>query len=189
MDLYRKLEVKIINILLLLLSFTNILIDILNITTSENKGIWIIFLFLFLLLFLVETIELLNSDQFTLCLTNKEENKLSGGEKMLKDIENIIISETTDGEKLEALKQYEDDIKVAKDIINGKLTYCEGCKNYYLTKSFFLEKESIPTEICTYRDPINSGGNDYVDGYVDIVYSVCPKGHKHVVDRKERINN
>ena len=87
MDLYRKLEVKIINISLLLLSFTNILIDILNITTSENKGIWIIFLFLFLLLFLVETIELLNSDQFTLCLTNKEENKLSGDGKMLKDIE------------------------------------------------------------------------------------------------------
>lgn len=177
---------KIINISLLLLSFTNILIDILNITTSENKGIWIIFLFLFSLLFLVETIKLLNSNQFTLCLINKEENKLSGGEKMLKDIENIIISETTDDEKLEALKQYEDDIKTAKDIINGKLTYCEECEDYYLTKSFFPEKESIPTEICTYRDPINSGGNDYVDGYVDIIYRVCPKGHKHVVDRKER---
>ena len=186
MDLYRKLEVKIINISLLLLSFTNILIDILNITTSENKGIWIIFLFLFLLLFLVETIKLY---QFTLCLTNKKENKLSGGGKMLKDIENIIVSEITDDEKLEALKQYEDDIKTAKDIINGKLTYCEECKDYYLTKSFFSEKETVPTEICTYRDPINSGGNEYVDGYVDIIYSVCPKGHKHVVDRKERINN
>ena len=180
------MEVKIINILLLLLSFVNILIDILNITTSENKGIWIIFLFLFLLLFLVETIELLNSDQFTLCLTNKEENKLSGDGKMLKDIENIIISETTDDEKLEALKQYEDDIKAAKDIINGKLTYCEECKDYYLTKSFFSEKETIPTKICVYEDPINSGGNDYVDGYVDILYSVCPKGHKHVINRKER---
>ena len=162
MDLYRKLEVKIINILLLLLSFTNILIDILNITTSENKGIWIIFLFLFSLLFLVETIELLNSNQFTLCLINKENNKLSGGEKMLKDID----------EKIEALKQYEDDIKTAKDIINGKLTYCEECKDYYLTKSFFSEKESIPTEICTYRDPINSGGNDYVDKYAYITYII-----------------
>ena len=169
--------------------FSRVSVHILNITTSENKGIWIIFLFLFSLLFLVETIELLNSNQFTLCLINKEENKLSGGGKMLKYIENIIVSEITDDEKLEALKQYEDDIKAAKDIINGKITYCEECKDYYLTKAFFLEKESIPTEICTYRDPINSGGNDYVDGYVDIVYSVCPKGHKHVVDRKERINN
>ncbi len=56
---------------------------------------------------------------------------------MLKDIENIIISRATNDEKLEALKQYEDDIKTAKDIINGKLTYCEECKDYYLTKSFF----------------------------------------------------
>lgn len=174
------------NILLLLLAFTGILIDIFNIITSENKWIWIIFLFWSSFLFFLEIIELLKLDQFTYYSTNKKENELSGGEKMLKDIENIIISRATDDEKLEALKQYEDDIKTAKDIINGKLTYCEECKDYYLTKSFFSEKETVPTEICTYRDPINSGGNDYVDGYVDIVYSVCPKGHKHVVDRKER---
>ena len=105
---------------------------------------------------------------------------------MLKDIENIIISRAINSEKLEALKQYEDDIKTAKDIINGKLTYCEKCKDYYLTKSFFSEKETIPTKICVYEDPINSGGNDYVDGYADILYRVCPKDHKHVVDRKER---
>ena len=108
---------------------------------------------------------------------------------MLKNIENIIISTAKDSEKLEALKQYEDDIKTAKDIINGKLTYCEECKDYYLAKSFFSEKETVPTKICVYEDPINSGGNDYVDGYADITYRVCPKGHKHVVDRKERINN
>lgn len=176
------------NILLLLLAFTGILIDIFNIITSENKWIWIwiIFLFSSSFLFLLEIIELLKLDQFTYCLTNKKENELSGGEKMLKDIENIIISETTDDEKLEVLKQYEDDIKTAKDIINGKLTYCKECEDYYLTKSFFSEKETIPTKICVYEDPINSGGNDYVDGYVDILYSVCPKGHKHVVDRKER---
>lgn len=106
--------------------------------------------------------------------------------KILKNIEDIIISMARDSEKLEALKQYEDDIKTAKDIINGKLTYCEECKDYYLTKSFFSEEETIPTKICVYEDPINSGGNDYVDGYADILYSVCPKGHKHVVDRKER---
>ncbi len=105
---------------------------------------------------------------------------------MLKDIENIIISREIDSEKLKALKEYEDDIKTAKDIINGKLTYCEECKDFYLTKSFFSEKETVPAKICVYEDPINSGGNDYVDGYVDILYSVCPKGHKHVVDRKER---
>ena len=104
---------------------------------------------------------------------------------MLNDIEKIVISKARDSEKLEVLKQYEDDIKTAKDIINGKLTYCEECKDYYLTKAFFSEIESIPTKICVYEDPINSGGNDYVDGYADITYRVCPKGHKHVVDRME----
>ena len=105
---------------------------------------------------------------------------------MVKNIEDIIISRVRDSTKLEVLKQYDEDIKTAKDIINGKLTYCEECKDYYLTKSFFSEKETIPTKICMYEDPINSGGNDYVDGYADIIYHVCPKGHKHVVDRKER---
>ena len=105
---------------------------------------------------------------------------------MLKNIEDIIISRARNSEKLEVLKQYEDDIKTAKDIINGKLTYCEECKDYYLTKSFFSEKETIPTKICVYEDPINSCDNDYVNGYADILYSLCTKGHKHVVDRKDR---
>lgn len=105
---------------------------------------------------------------------------------MLKNIEDIIISRARGSEKLEALKQYEDDIKTAKDIINGKLTYCEKCKDYYLTKAFFSEIETIPTKICTHEDPINSGGNDYVDGYADITYRVCPKGHKHEINRVER---
>ena len=104
---------------------------------------------------------------------------------MLNDIEKIVISKARYSEKSEVLKQYEDDVKTAKDIINGKLTYCEECKDYYLTKAFFSEIESIPTKICVYEDPINSGGNDYVDGYADITYRVCPKGHKHVVDRME----
>lgn len=107
---------------------------------------------------------------------------------MLKEIENILMSRAIDSEKLEALKQYEDDIKIAKDIINGRLIYCTACKDYYLTKSFFSKKETIPTKICIYEDPINSGGNEYVDGYVDILYRICPKGHVYIVSRKERKN-
>lgn len=105
---------------------------------------------------------------------------------MIKDIEEVIVARITNTEKLEVLKHYENDIKIARDIINGKLTYCEECNDYYLTQSFFSEKETVPTKICVYEDPINSGGNDYVDGYVDITYRICPKGHKHVIDRKER---
>ena len=92
----------------------------------------------------------------------------------------------TNSEKLKALEQYEDDIRTAKDIVNGELTYCEECKDYYMNQSFFIEKETAPTRICVYEDPINSGGNVYADGYADVTYRVCPKGHKHVIYRKER---
>ena len=53
------------------------------------------------------------------------------------------------------------------------------------TLNFYLHFRLIYRVVCVYEDPINSGGNDYVDGYADISYSVCPKGHKHVVDRRE----
>ena len=68
----------------------------------------------------------------------------------------------------------------------ANLHIVRSARTIILQKSFFSEKETIPTKICMYEDPINSGGNDYVDGYADILYSVCPKGHKHVIDRKER---
>lgn len=38
------------------------------------------------------------------------------------------------------------------------------------------DTETKNARICIYRDPINSGGNDYADGFVDITYSICPKG-------------
>ena len=60
------------------------------------------------------------------------------------------------------------------------------CDDYYISDCFLLQKETKPVRICIYEDQINSGGNDYVDGYADITYSICPKGHKYEVDRKER---
>lgn len=108
------------------------------------------------------------------------------GDTLLKKIEDIINSRIEKNDKLKALEQYEHDIEIAKDIIDGKLIYCEECRDYYLTKSFFSELEIFPVKICTYENLINSGGSDYADGYVDITYRVCPKGHKHVIYRKER---
>lgn len=105
---------------------------------------------------------------------------------MNKAIENIIMSIATNEEKLESLKVLEKDLQLAKDIINGKYTYCEECGDYYLSKSFFVETKNKQTKICTYKDPINSGGDEYVDEYVDITYRVCPKGHKHIVNIIQR---
>ena len=106
---------------------------------------------------------------------------------MDKVIKNIIISRATNQEKNEQLDSLLADINIAKDILSGKLTYCKECDDYYLSESFLTKYETKPTRICIYEDPINSGGNDYVNGYVDITYCICPKGHKYEIDRKERM--
>ena len=102
-------------------------------------------------------------------------------------IKEIIESNMTKHEKLDALNKIRDDIDIAKDIIAGKFKYCKKCGDYYLSESFITRNETKPTRICTYQEPINSGGNDYADGYADIVYEICPKGHKHEISRKERL--
>lgn len=80
-----------------------------------------------------------------------------------------------------------DEIGIARDILDGKFKYCPECDDYYLTKSYLSDTRTKNARICIYQDPINSGGNDCVDGYVDITYSICPKGHRHEVSRKERM--
>lgn len=104
--------------------------------------------------------------------------------KTIKEIINSNYLKTKD--KLEQLEQLKSDITFAKNVVSGVYKYCQKCDDYYLSKSFLTEHETKPTRICIYEDPINSGGNDYVDGYTDITYSICPKGHKYEVDRKER---
>lgn len=79
------------------------------------------------------------------------------------------------------------DIEEAKGLLLGKYTYCKDCDDFYLSKSFFEETETKEEKICVYQDFINSGGNEYANGFVDIMYKVCPKGHKHVIDRIERL--
>lgn len=102
-------------------------------------------------------------------------------------IKNIVIDKrkTIENRKKE-LEELEKDIELAKSFLSGGYAYCTDCDDFYLTKSFFVESETKEARICIYEDFINSGGNEYVDGYVDILYKVCPKGHKHEIDKKER---
>ena len=104
--------------------------------------------------------------------------------KIIKDIINSNYLKTKD--KLKQLEQLEKDITFAKNVVSDVYKYCTKCDDYYISDCFLLQKETKPARICIYEDPINSGGNDYVDGYADITYNICPKGHKHEIDRKER---
>lgn len=105
---------------------------------------------------------------------------------MNKIIKDIIDKKCSNEEKNKALNLLSEEIEMARGILSGKFLYCPECDDYYLAESYLTDKETKNTRICIYEDPINSGGNDYADGYVDITYSICPKGHKHEVSRKER---
>lgn len=105
---------------------------------------------------------------------------------MNKFIKEIIDKKCTKEEKNKALDILSNEIKMAKGILSGKFQYCPDCDDYYLARSYLSDSETKNTKILIYDDPINSGGNEYADGFVDIKYSICPKGHKHEVSRKER---
>lgn len=104
---------------------------------------------------------------------------------MNKIIKDIIDKKCSNQEKNKMLKGLSDDIEMAKGILDGKFKYCSECDDYYLAKSYLSDTETKNARICVWEDPINSGGNEYADGYVKISYSICPKGHRHEVDRKE----
>lgn len=104
---------------------------------------------------------------------------------MNKEVEAIVLSSKSKEKKLEVLSMLDNDIKIAMRILDGTYTYCEECKDFFLTESFLTKEEIEKVRICTYDDPINSGGNEYVDGHAKITYRVCPKGHKHEIFRQE----
>lgn len=105
---------------------------------------------------------------------------------MHKVVKEIIERKSKNEEKIKALNDLQEDIEIGRGIISGKFKYCPKCDDYYLAKSFGTDRETKEIKICVWDDPINSGGNEYVDGYADILYSVCPKGHKKEIDRTER---
>ena len=104
--------------------------------------------------------------------------------KIIKDtIENDIF---TKEQKIEILKRLKNEINIAEGVLTGEYKKCSQCDDYYLSKSFTTETETINARICIYEDIINSGGNEYADGYRDITYSICPKGHKKEINRRDR---
>lgn len=100
-------------------------------------------------------------------------------------IKDILVRKVSTKDKIEALNSLQKDIDLAKKYLSPEFTYCEYCDDYYLTKSFFTEKEVKEENICVYSDPINSGGNEYRMGKVEYCHHVCPKGHKFLLHKQE----
>ena len=101
-------------------------------------------------------------------------------------IKKIVESKISKEDKIHSLKKLSDDIEMANGILSGKFVYCDECDDYYLAQSFLTDMKAEKTQILIYSDPINSGGNEYADGYADITYRICPKGHRKQIERSER---
>lgn len=103
--------------------------------------------------------------------------------RVIKDILERNVSQEAKSKALDSLIK---DIETAKALLAGKYAYCSECDDYYLTASFLSDTERIDhVKICTFNSPINSGDNMYTNGYAEVTYSICPKGHRHEVSRKE----
>lgn len=63
--------------------------------------------------------------------------------------------------------------------------YCSICKDFYLSKSFITDVRCDIENICTYSDPINSGGDEYERRKIKYTEQICPKGHVVKVINRE----
>lgn len=105
---------------------------------------------------------------------------------MRKEISDILKSNLSKEEKYLRINRLLEEDRIGLDILSGKMKYCPDCDDYYIAKSFLTETTTRESQICVYEDWINSGGNEYADGFVDTVYEICPKGHKHKLRECER---
>lgn len=119
------------------------------------------------------------------CLALEDLKIGEGGREMHNIIKNILDSNITNQKKMEEIEAIKESIIIAEQIFTGKFAYCKTCKDYFLSKSFFEDTEIVNEKVCTYIDPINSGGDQYENRPVRYTYKYCPKGCKHKIKREE----
>lgn len=102
-----------------------------------------------------------------------------------KIVKDILDANSTPEEKRRELNEIKTSIELAEKIFSGELIYCKKCGDYYLSRSFFIDTETVDERVCVYSDPINSGGDEYETKKVRYTYKICPKGCKHQINREE----
>ena len=100
-------------------------------------------------------------------------------------IKKILDKDISTEEKATEIEELKASIEIAEKIFEGEFTYCKKCKDYYYSRSFFEDTEIVVEPVCTYSDPINSGGDEYENRKVRYTYKYCPKGCKHQINREE----
>ena len=99
-------------------------------------------------------------------------------------IKDILDRDISVDDKKKLVAELKDSITLAEQIFSGKFAYCKKCGDYYLSQSFIVETEVVSERVCTYSDPINSGGDEYENKDIRYTYKYCPKGCKHTINRE-----
>ena len=99
-------------------------------------------------------------------------------------IKDILDRDISVDDKKKLVAKLKESITLAEQIFSGKFTYCKKCGDYFLSQSFIVETEVVSERVCTYSDPINSGGDEYENKDIRYTYKYCPKGCKHTINRE-----
>ena len=100
-------------------------------------------------------------------------------------IREILDSSSSLEKKKAEIAELRESVELVERIFSGEFAYCQKCHDYFLSKSFVVDTEIVTERVCTYSDPINSGGDEYEDKKVRYTYKYCPKGCKHKINREE----
>lgn len=100
-------------------------------------------------------------------------------------IKEILDKDISTEKKAAEIADLKASVELAERIFSGEFAYCQKCHDYFLSKSFIRDTEIVTERVCTYSDPINSGGDEYEDKKVRYTYKYCPKGCKHTINREE----
>ena len=100
-------------------------------------------------------------------------------------IKEILDSSSSTEKKAAEIADLKASVELAERIFSGEFAYCQKCHDYFLSESFIVDTEIVTERVCTYSDPINSGGDEYEDKKVRYTYKYCPKGCKHKINREE----
>lgn len=104
---------------------------------------------------------------------------------MRQEIKDIIINQSlSTTKKRSLLYEFKESIELALKYLE-EYEYCSVCKDFYLSKSFITDVRYDTENVCTYSDPINSGGNEYERRKIKYTERICPKGHVVKVINRE----
>lgn len=99
-------------------------------------------------------------------------------------IRELLEKDISAEEKQQYINELKESIKFAENVIQGNLTFCPTCKNYFITRSFFEDFSIDPEEVCVYEDVKNPRNNKYETRRIKNRYRICPKGCRLLLSKE-----